>query len=75
MMSSEAKSIGHEDQISRGKFLAGTAATTAAFTIVPRHVLGGAGYTAPSEMLNVAGVGVGGMGASNLFNIAGMLEF
>jgi predicted dehydrogenase len=36
-------------------------ATAAAITIVPRHVLG-AGYTAPSDKLNIAAVGVGGMG-------------
>jgi len=36
-------------------------ATAAAFTIVPRHVLG-AGYAAPSDKLNIAAVGVGGMG-------------
>jgi predicted dehydrogenase len=36
-------------------------ATAAAFTIVPRHVLG-AGYTSPSDKLNIAAVGVGGMG-------------
>jgi len=33
--------------------------------IVPRHVLGGTGYTAPSDKLNIATVGVAGMGASN----------
>jgi predicted dehydrogenase len=38
-------------------------ATAAAFTIVPRHVLG-AGYAAPSDKLNIAAVGVGGMGKS-----------
>ncbi len=36
--------------------------TAAAFTIVPRHVLGGQGRTAPSDKLNIAGVGVGAMG-------------
>jgi predicted dehydrogenase len=51
--------------ISRRDFLSTTAAT-AAFTIVPRHVLGGAQHTAPSEKLNIAGIGVGGMGKSNL---------
>lgn len=56
-------------RISRRQFLAGTAAT-AAFTIVPRRVLGGNGYTAPSERLNIAGVGVGGMGRSNLVKMA-----
>src|SRR5215475_9707648 len=30
--------------------------------IVPRHVLGGANYQAPSDTLRIAGVGVGGMG-------------
>ncbi|MEW6747613.1 MAG: Gfo/Idh/MocA family oxidoreductase [Planctomycetota bacterium] len=34
--------------------------------IFPRHVLGGAGFVAPSEKLNIAGVGIGGMGQSNL---------
>lgn len=43
----------------------GTAAAAVAFTIVPRHVLGGAGNTPPSEKLNVACIGVGGMGGSD----------
>jgi predicted dehydrogenase len=50
---------------SRREFL-GASAATALFTIVPRHVLGGPGRTPPSEKLNIAGIGVGGMGASNL---------
>jgi predicted dehydrogenase len=41
----------------------------AAFTIVPRHVLGGAGHVAPSEKLNIAGVGLGDMGPGNLRNL------
>jgi predicted dehydrogenase len=36
-----------------------------AFTIVPRHVLGGPGYVAPSDKVNVAIVGAGGQGMSN----------
>ena len=47
--------------ISRRDFLYG-AAGTAAFTIVPSYVLGGAARKPPSERLNIAGVGVGGMG-------------
>jgi predicted dehydrogenase len=50
----------------RRVFLASAAAVTAGFTIVPRHVLGGQGTPAPSDKLNIAGVGVGGMGKSNL---------
>ncbi len=38
------------------------AASMATFTIVPRHVLGGPGYMAPSEQPVLAGVGVGGVG-------------
>jgi len=41
-------------------------AAAAAFTIVPRHVLGGPGQTPPSEKLNIAGVGVGGMGSGDI---------
>jgi len=44
----------------------GAAAAVAAFTIVPRHVLGGPGKTPPSEKLNIAGIGVGGQGAADL---------
>jgi len=55
--------------ISRRKFVANVAATTAAVTIVPRHVLG-KGFVAPSDRLNIAGVGVGGQGRINLLNTA-----
>ena len=54
--------------ISRRDFVTNVAATTAGLTIVPRHVLG-RGMTAPSDRLNIAGVGVGGMGRTNLFNL------
>ena len=50
-----------EEQISRRTFLGG-AVSAAAFTIVPRHVLGGPGHTPPSEKLNTACVGVGAQG-------------
>jgi predicted dehydrogenase len=51
--------------LSRRDFLGGAAAV-AAFTIVPRHVLGGAGVTPPSEKLNIAAVGIGGKGKDNV---------
>ncbi|MEZ5069622.1 MAG: Gfo/Idh/MocA family oxidoreductase, partial [Bacteroidales bacterium] len=41
-----------------------------AFTIVPRHVLGGPGYTAPSDLPNIAGIGFGSQGGSDIMNIA-----
>ena len=57
-------------QVSRRQFV-GTVATAAGITIVPRHVLGGTGFQAPSDTVNVAVVGyVHGMGTSNLTNMA-----
>lgn len=56
-------------KISRRDFLGGAAAA-AVFTIVPRHVLGGTGFTPPSEKLNIACIGVGGgMGFNDLSNV------
>lgn len=44
--------------MNRRNFLRG-AASIAAFTIVPRHVLGGAGHLAPSDTINMAMIGTG----------------
>lgn len=52
-----------EEGISRRTFVGGMAAA-AGIMIVPRHVLGGSGYQAPSDKLGIATVGLG-MGASN----------
>jgi predicted dehydrogenase len=49
----------------RRQFLATTATAAAAFTIVPRHVLGGPRFVAPSDKVNVAIIGVGGQGRTN----------
>src|SRR4030042_3058941 len=59
----------NNDAISRRDFLSATGAAAAAFTIVPRHVLGGPGYTAPSDMIHIAGIGVGGRGGSDIQGI------
>ena len=56
-------------KFSRREFLSATAATAFSFTIVPRHVLGGQGQTPPSERLNVAGIGCGGMGGGDIATI------
>ena len=49
----------------RRNFIKTTAIATAAFMIVPRHVLG-RGFVAPSDRLLIAGIGVGGKGQSDL---------
>ncbi len=51
-------------KVNRRDFVAGSSAAMSAM-IVPRHVLGGQGFTAPSDIANIAVVGAGGMGASN----------
>jgi len=49
----------------------GTAATAAAgFTILPSYVISGLGHAVPSDMLNIAAVGVGGVGATNVSNVS-----
>lgn len=55
------------DHITRRDFVKTTSMVGAAAMIVPRRVLGGPGYKAPSDTLNIASVGAGGMGASNMF--------
>jgi Oxidoreductase family, NAD-binding Rossmann fold/Oxidoreductase family, C-terminal alpha/beta domain len=57
------------DPISRRSFIAKAATTAAAITIVPRHVLG-RGFVPPSDLLNIAGIGIGGMGRNNLINLS-----
>ena len=52
--------------ISRRNFIKNTAIASS-FFIVPRHVLG-KGYTAPSDQLNIAGIGVNGKGTSDITN-------
>jgi predicted dehydrogenase len=55
--------------LSRRQFLGRAAVATAAFQIVPGYVLGLRGQTPPSGKLSIAGVGVGGQGASDLGNM------
>jgi predicted dehydrogenase len=51
--------------LSRREFVADTALATFGAMVVPRHVLGGPGYQAPSDTLNIAIIGVGQQGSEN----------
>ena len=53
-------------KISRRKFIAASSTAFAGVTIVPSKVIAGLGHKAPSDKLNIAGVGVGGRGFGNL---------
>src|SRR4029078_3077739 len=54
---------------SRRNVIKNTAVAGAGFFIVPRHVLG-RGYVAPSDKLNIGGIGAGGKGESDLSGFA-----
>ena len=56
-------------KVDRRSFIKAAGAATA-FTIVPRFVLGGPGYVAPSDTVYIAGIGAGGKGTSDLTSCA-----
>jgi len=60
--------------VSRRKFIAAGGAAAAAFTIVPRHVLGGAGFVAPSEKITVGYIGCGTQGLREMPGLLAMPE-
>ncbi|MDA9241210.1 Gfo/Idh/MocA family oxidoreductase [Flavobacteriaceae bacterium] len=53
---------------SRRNFIKKSSAVGAGIFIVPRNVLGGVGFTAPSDQLNLAAIGSGGKGISDIAN-------
>jgi predicted dehydrogenase len=61
-----SKTLCRRDFVRQSTWLTGAGAV---FSLVPRHVLGGPRQIPPSEKMNVAGIGVGGMGAANLHNL------
>ncbi len=54
------------DGFNRRRFLAVTATAAAGISIVPRHVLGGPKFVPPSEKINIAIIGCGGQGQTNM---------
>lgn len=55
--------------IDRRKFMKVTAATALGFTIVPRHVIGGKGFVAPSDKVTLAYIGTGTQGTRELLTM------
>jgi len=53
---------------SRRNFIKKSSVFGAGVFVVPRNVLGGVGYTAPSDQLNLAAIGSGGKGISDIYN-------
>ncbi|MBL7222585.1 MAG: Gfo/Idh/MocA family oxidoreductase [Candidatus Brocadiae bacterium] len=60
-----------DKRISRRGFLGGSAASALTLTVVPRHVLGATKKSeAPSDKLNIASIGAGGKGSSDLRGVS-----
>lgn len=57
-------------KMTRKEFLGTSITAATAFTIIPSYVLGGKGRTAPSDKLNIAAIGIGSQGWSELNNDA-----
>jgi predicted dehydrogenase len=60
--------------MSRRAFIAAGGAAAAAVTLVPRHVLGGPGYVAPSDKITLAYVGCGTQGLREMLGLLNMPE-
>lgn len=71
-LNSESKNS--QNLLNRRKFIGGMATATLAMTVVPRHVLGGKGFVAPSDKINVAYIGLGTQGLRQLPDIIKLPE-
>lgn len=59
-----------KNKMNRRRFIGSVTTAVAGFTIVPSYVVSGLGHIAPSDKLNIAGIGIGGVGRTNLKNSA-----
>lgn len=58
------------EAINRRGFISASSVALAGFTIVPSFAVSGLGHLAPSDKLNVAGIGIGGKGAGDLASVS-----
>jgi len=63
--------VNRSARFDRRRFVKAAGATVAAAMVVPRHTVAGAADNPPSERLNIAGIGVGGMGAGDIGAVSG----
>jgi predicted dehydrogenase len=57
-------------KLSRRQFIGSTLSSTAGFLILPANTISGLGHGSPSDRLNIAVIGAGGRGASNLAGVS-----
>ncbi|MDP2890336.1 MAG: gfo/Idh/MocA family oxidoreductase, partial [Bacteroidota bacterium] len=63
-----------KNQLTRRKFIGGIATSAMALTILPRHVLGGTGFVAPSDKITLAYIGAGTQGLRELLPLLSIPE-
>ena len=66
--------ISKENLLHRRKFIGGITSAALAMTIVPRHVLGGNGFIAPSDKITLAYIGTGTQGLRELLPLLSIPE-
>src|SRR5216110_3402581 len=74
MKTNPTQTQSHHKRLSRRKFVLTGGAAAAAFTIVPRHVLGGRRFVAPSEKITLAYIGCGTQGLREMLPMLAMPE-
>ena len=67
-MNESGKKLG-SGKLSRRSFVTSTMTAAAGLTILPSGIISAKGRVAPSDKLNIAGIGTGGMGNRNLLNL------
>src|SRR5256885_2480145 len=72
MKTNPTQTQSHHKKLSRRKFVLTGGAAAAAFSIVPRHVLGGPGFVAPSEKITLAYIGCGTQGLREMLAMLAM---
>ncbi|HET6559412.1 MAG TPA: Gfo/Idh/MocA family oxidoreductase [Prolixibacteraceae bacterium] len=70
----EAEETGKANLLDRRKFIGGITSAALAMTIVPRHVLGGSGFVAPSDKFTLAYIGAGTQGLRELLPLLAIPE-
>jgi hypothetical protein len=61
--------MGNLKKINRREFLGSAAAASLAFTVVPRHAMGGPGYIAPSDKITLGYIGCGTQGLREMASL------
>ena len=74
IQTSNSEETFNQNYLNRREFIGGITTATLAMTIVPRHVLGGVGFIAPSDKITLAYIGTGTQGLREIQPILAIPE-